>query len=261
MTLAAGTRLDAYEILGLLGAGGMGEVYRARDPALKREVAIKVLPSLVSRDPDRLLRFEQEAQAVAALDHPNILAVHQFGVFEGTPYLVSELLVGESLRQVLQRGPLPVRKAVDYAVQIAHGLAAAHDKGIVHRDLKPENLFVTKDGRVKILDFGLAKLTHAESNAADTTQGAGAHGPGPHYAALPGKEPRRAISVGARSRIQSGDAEFALRHDGGTDTGRTTSRAPPGFGVVARGRHGCRGARGRCPAREVHRLKSTYTPL
>ena len=139
----------------------MGEVYRARDSALKREVAIKVLPSFVSRDPDRLQRFEQEAQAAAALDHPNILAVHQFGVFQGAPYLVSELLVGESLRQVLQRGPLPARKAIDYAVQIAHGLAAAHDKGIVHRDLKPENLFVTKDGRIKILDFGLAKLIHA----------------------------------------------------------------------------------------------------
>ncbi len=158
MALAAGTKLDGYEILGLLGAGGMGEVYRARDPALKREVAIKVLPSFVSRDSDRLHRFEQEAQAAAALNHPNILAVYQFGVFEDAPYLVSELLVGESLRQVLQRGPLPVRKAIDYAVQIAHGLAAAHDQGIVHRDLKPENLFVTKDGRIKILDFGLAKL-------------------------------------------------------------------------------------------------------
>lgn len=143
----------------------MGEVYRARDPALKREVAIKVLPALVSRDPDRLMRFEQEAQAVAALDHPNILAVHRFGVFQGAPYLVSELLAGESLRQVLQRGPLPARKAVDHAVQIAHGLAAAHDRGIIHRDLKPENLFVTKDGRIKILDFGLAKLIHPQSDS------------------------------------------------------------------------------------------------
>ena len=158
MPLAAGTKLDGYEILGLLGAGGMGEVYRARDPALKREVAIKVLPSFVSQDPDRLRRFEQEAQAAAALNHPNILAVHQFGTFEGAPYLVSELLEGSTLRQLLQRGPLPVRKAIDYGVQIAHGLAAAHDKGIVHRDLKPENLFVAKDGQIKILDFGLAKL-------------------------------------------------------------------------------------------------------
>src|SRR5580704_8266318 len=175
MPLAAGTRLDAYEILALLGAGGMGEVYRARDPALKREVAIKVLPSFVSRDPDRLRRFEQEAQAAAALDHPNILAVHQFGVFDGSPYLVSELLTGESLRHALQCGPLPVRKAIDYGIQIAHGLAAAHDHGIVHRDLKPENLFVTKDGRIKILDFGLAKLIHprtdSDGNATTLTQG------------------------------------------------------------------------------------------
>ena len=158
MPLAAGTKLDGYEILGLLGAGGMGEVYRARDPALKREVAIKVLPTFVAQDPDRLRRFEQEAQAAAALNHPNILAVHRFGVFEGVPYLVSELLEGSTLRQVLQRGPLPVRKTIDYAGRIAHGLAAAHEEGIVHRDLKPENLSVTKDGRIKILDFGLAKL-------------------------------------------------------------------------------------------------------
>jgi serine/threonine protein kinase len=162
MPLAAGTKLDGYEVLGLLGAGGMGEVYRTRDPALKREVAIKVLPSFVSRDPDRLHRFEQEAQAAAALNHPNILAVYQFGVFEGAPYLVSELLEGGTLRHVLRRGPLPIRKAIDYGVQIAHGLAAAHELGIVHRDLKPENLFVTKDGRIKILDFGLAKLMHTQ---------------------------------------------------------------------------------------------------
>src|SRR5277367_3424993 len=162
MPLAAGTKLGSYEILGLLGAGGMGEVYRARDPALKREIAIKVLPSFVSRDPDRLQRFEQEAQAAAALDHPNILAVHQFGSFEGAPYLVSELLVGSTLRETLDHGPLPVRKTIDYGVQIAHGLAAAHEKGIVHRDLKPENLFVTKEGRVKILDFGLAKLVQRQ---------------------------------------------------------------------------------------------------
>ena len=158
MPLAAGTKLDGYEILDLLGAGGMGEVYRARDPALKRDVAIKVLPTFVAKDPDRLRRFEQEAQTAAALNHPNILAVHRFGVFEGVPYLVSELLEGSTLRQVLQRGPLPVRKTIDYAIQIAHGLAAAHEQGIVHRDLKPENLSISKDGRIKILDFGLAKL-------------------------------------------------------------------------------------------------------
>src|ERR1700722_2459585 len=169
MPLVPGKKLDGYEVLGLLGAGGMGEVYRARDPVLKREVAIKVLPSFVSQDPDRLRRFEQEAQAAAALNHPNILAVHRFGIFEGAPYLVSELLEGETLRQQLERGPLPVRKAIDYGVQIAHGLAAAHDKGIVHRDLKPENLFVTKNGRIKILDFGLAKLVQRDLSGDETT--------------------------------------------------------------------------------------------
>jgi serine/threonine protein kinase len=164
MALAAGANVDGYEVLGLLGAGGMGEVYRARDPILKREVAIKVLPPFVAKDPDRLWRFEQEAQAAAALNHPNILAVYRFGVFEGAPYLVSELLVGETLRQQLSYGPLSLRRAIDLAVQIAHGLAAAHDKGIVHRDLKPENLFVTKEGRIKILDFGLAKLTQPQAD-------------------------------------------------------------------------------------------------
>jgi eukaryotic-like serine/threonine-protein kinase len=158
MSLAPGTRLEGYEVLGPLGSGGMGEVYRARDSVLRREVAIKVLLPIVSRDPDRLRRFHQEAQAAAALNHPNILAIYQFGTYDGAPYLVSELLEGDTLRQLLLRGRLPVRKAVDFGVQIAHGLSAAHEKGIVHRDLKPENLFVTRDGRVKILDFGLAKL-------------------------------------------------------------------------------------------------------
>ena len=162
MRLAPGTKLDGYEILAPLGAGGMGEVYRARDLGLKREVAIKILPAFVTQDSDRLRRFEQEAQAAAALNHPNILAVHQFGSFEGAPYLVSELLVGGTLREALDHGPLPVRKTIDYGVQIAHGLAAAHGKGIVHRDLKPENLFLTKDARIKILDFGIAKLLNPE---------------------------------------------------------------------------------------------------
>jgi serine/threonine protein kinase len=175
MPLTAGTKLDGYEVLGLLGAGGMGEVYRARDSVLKREVAIKVLPSFVSQDPDRLRRFEREAQAAAALNHPNILGVHRFGTFEGTPYLVSELLEGETLRQQMERGSLPVRKAIDYGVQIAHGLAAAHDKGIVHRDLKPENLFVTRNGRIKILDFGLAKLTQRQEDT-DPFGPTGTHG-------------------------------------------------------------------------------------
>ena len=167
MRMVPGTKLNGYEILALLGTGGMGEVYRARDSQLKREVAIKILPQFVSLDPNRLWRFEQEAQAAAALSHPNILAVHQFGSFEGAPYLVSELLEGDTLRQQLERGSMPTRKTVDYGSQIARGLAAAHDKGIVHRDLKPENLFVTKDGRVKILDFGLAKLTKDRSSSDD----------------------------------------------------------------------------------------------
>jgi len=158
MAIASGTRIGPYEVLAPLGAGGMGEVYRARDPQLGRDVAIKVLPSSLSRDPDRLRRFEQEARAAAALNHPNILAVYQMGTYEGAPYLVSELLEGSTLRDQLLHGPLPVRKAVDYGIQTARGLAAAHEKGILHRDLKPENLFVTKDGRIKILDFGLAKL-------------------------------------------------------------------------------------------------------
>jgi serine/threonine protein kinase len=167
MALPPGAKVDGYEVLGLLGAGGMGEVYRARDPILKRDVAIKVLPSFVAKEPGRLWRFEQEAQAAAALNHPNILAVYRFGVFGGAPYLVSELLVGETLRQQLRHGPISLRRAIDLGVQIAHGLAAAHDKGIVHRDLKPENLFVTKEGRVKILDFGLAKLMQPQSPQAD----------------------------------------------------------------------------------------------
>ena len=136
----------------------MGEVYRARDARLGREVALKILPESFALDKDRLHRFEQEARAVAALNHPNILAVFDFGSYNGAPFLVSELLEGESLGAALDRGPLPQRKAIDYGVHIAHGLAAAHEKGIVHRDLKPENIFVTKDGRIKILDFGLAKL-------------------------------------------------------------------------------------------------------
>jgi Tol biopolymer transport system component len=167
MNLAPGTKLGPYEIVSLIGAGGMGEVYRARDSRLRRDVAIKVLPQSLSADADRLRRFEQEALATAALNHPNILAVFDIGTSDiggsgQSPYVVSELLEGETLRDRLRTGPIPVRKALDYALQIAHGLAAAHEKGIIHRDLKPENLFVTKDGRLKILDFGLAKLTQTE---------------------------------------------------------------------------------------------------
>jgi Tol biopolymer transport system component len=170
MTIAAGARLGPYEILAPLGAGGMGEVWRARDPRLGRDVAIKVLPASFSADADRLRRFEQEAKAAGILNHPNITAVLDIGEDEhtGAPYVVQELLEGETLRQALAAGRLSARRAIEYAVQIARGLAAAHEKGIVHRDLKPENVFVTRDGRVKILDFGLAKLTHMEEGSQGT---------------------------------------------------------------------------------------------
>src|SRR6266567_1178129 len=161
MSLSAGTRLGPYEITTPLGAGGMGEVYRARDTRLGRDVAVKVLPSSFSADADRLRRFEQEACAAGALNHPNILIVHDIGTHDGSPYVVSELLEGDTLRERMGGAAQPQRKAIDYALQVAHGLAAAHEKGIVHRDLKPDNLFITNDGRVKILDFGLAKLTGA----------------------------------------------------------------------------------------------------
>ena len=161
-----GQRLFGYDVVSLLGAGGMGEVYRARDPRLGRDVAIKVLPAAFSAEPERLQRFEQEARAAAALNHPNILAVYDVGTLGEAPYIVSELLEGETLRARLIGGSLPLRKVVDYSVQIVRGLAAAHEKGIVHRDLKPENIFVTADGRVKILDFGLAKLTQPEGAGA-----------------------------------------------------------------------------------------------
>ncbi len=170
MALPTGTKLGPYEILAPIGAGGMGEVYRARDTRLGRDVALKILPESLARDHDRLHRFEQESRAVAALNHPNILAIHDVGEHNGTPFLVSELLEGDSLRAILNERALSQRKTIDYGVQIAHGLAAAHEKNIVHRDLKPENLFVTKDGRVKILDFGLAKLTE-KPDARHSTDG------------------------------------------------------------------------------------------
>ena len=169
MSLTSGTKLGPYEIQSALGAGGMGEVYRARDTRLQRDVALKILPESFAREGDRLHRFEQEARAVAALNHPNILAIFDTGQQNGSPYLVSELLEGETLRTVLDGGVLPQRKTIEYGVQIAQGLAAAHEKGIVHRDLKPENVFITKDGRVKILDFGLAKLAQKAAVADGVT--------------------------------------------------------------------------------------------
>jgi serine/threonine protein kinase len=169
MTLAAGSRLGPYQILSSLGAGGMGEVYRARDSKLDRDVAIKVLPASVAGDPDTLARFEREAKAVASLSHPNILAIHDFGEADGRHYAVMELLEGETLRGKLDTGPIPYSQAVDYALQIAKGLSAAHEKGVVHRDLKPENLFVMRDGHVKILDFGLVKRIEAVDPSEETS--------------------------------------------------------------------------------------------
>jgi Tol biopolymer transport system component len=164
MALSSGTKLGPYEIQSPLGAGGMGEVYRASDTRLGRDVAIKVLPEALADDADRLRRFEQEARTIAALNHPNILGIHDIGTHDGAPFLVSEFLEGQTLRERLESGPLPVRRAIEYALGIAQGLAAAHEKGIVHRDLKPENVFVTRDGRVKVLDFGLAKLVRPEED-------------------------------------------------------------------------------------------------
>ncbi|HLL75094.1 MAG TPA: protein kinase [Pyrinomonadaceae bacterium] len=168
MALSPNTRLGRYEIRSLLGEGGMGEVYLARDPKIGRDVAIKVLPAQFSADAERLARFEQEACAAGALNHPNVLAVHDVGQHDGAPFVVSELLEGETLREKLRGAPLPQRKAVDYASQIARGLAAAHERGIVHRDLKPENIFITSDGRAKILDFGLAKLMQGDGRQSQT---------------------------------------------------------------------------------------------
>jgi serine/threonine protein kinase/Tol biopolymer transport system component len=164
MGLTSGTKLGPYEIQSPLGAGGMGEVYRATDTRLGRDVAVKVLPGGLAKDPDRLRRFEQEARTIAALNHPNILGIHDIGTHDGAPFLVTELLEGQTLRERLESGPLPVRRAIEYALGVAQGLSAAHDKGIVHRDLKPENVFITRDGRVKVLDFGLAKLMRPEES-------------------------------------------------------------------------------------------------
>jgi Tol biopolymer transport system component len=165
MALTSGTKLGPYEIVSPVGAGGMGEVYRARDTRLGRDVAIKVLPEALAHDADRLRRFEQEARTIAALNHPNILGIHDIGTHDGAPFLVSEFLEGQTLREKLVSGQMAVRHAIEYALGIAEGLAAAHEKGIVHRDLKPENVFVTRDGRIKVLDFGLAKLVRPEENA------------------------------------------------------------------------------------------------
>lgn len=166
MSYSSGTWLGPYQILSAIGAGGMGEVYRARDPRIGRDVAIKVIHSAFSGDPALLERFEKEVRAAGSLNHPNILVIHDVGTSDGTPYLVSELLEGESLRELVTEGRFKLKRVLDYAKQLAQGLAAAHEKGIIHRDLKPENIFLTKDGRVKILDFGLAKLMRPERSDA-----------------------------------------------------------------------------------------------
>ncbi len=165
MPLRAGDHLGPYEIVGFVGAGAMGEVYRARDPRLNRDVAIKILHASVAADPERLRRFTAEAQAVAALNHPNVLTIYEVGTQGPHPFIATELLEGATLRASLEAGALPVSKAIEYARQTASGLAAAHTKGVAHRDIKPENLFVTNDGRIKILDFGLAKAYAAAEPA------------------------------------------------------------------------------------------------
>ena len=229
MTLASGTKLGSYEIVAPLGAGGMGEVYRARDTKLKREVAIKVLPQALAADPDALARFEREALAVAALSHPNILAIHDFGKQNGTVYAVTELLEGETLRGKLDGSTVSQKQAVDWALQIAKGLSAAHGKGVVHRDLKPDNVFVSRDGHVKILDFGLAKreeVTPEEQTKAPTGSGHTAPGTVMGTMGYMSPEQLRGLPVDARSDIFSFGAilyellsgKRAFKKDTATDT-------------------------------------------
>jgi serine/threonine protein kinase len=169
-SISPDTIIGQYRVVSKIGEGGMGEVYRARDTKLGRDVAIKVLPAAFSTDAERLRRFEQEAQAAGALNHPNILVIFHISTHQGAPYIVSELLEGETLRERMAGAALPQRKALDYSLQIVRGLAAAHEKAIVHRDIKPDNVFVTNDGRVKILDFGLAKLTGASDGTQSQTE-------------------------------------------------------------------------------------------
>ena len=182
--LTVGARLGRYEIVSPLGSGGMGEVYRARDTELGREVALKVLPDAVTSDHDRLRRFEREARVLAALSHPNVLTVFDVGRENGRAYLVSECLDGATLEAILQAGRLSTREALGFGVQIARGLATAHARGVAHRDLKPQNLFVTTAGVVKILDFGLAHVdsSSSEGSRATTDTSRASPGPGPAWA-------------------------------------------------------------------------------
>ena len=239
MTLVAGTKLGAYEIVAPLGAGGMGEVYRARDRKLDRDVAVKVLPESVAKDPDALARFEREAKAVAALSHPNILAIFDFGKQNGTVYAVTELLQGDTLRGKLEGGPIAQAQAVDWVIQVARGLAAAHEGGVIHRDLKPENVFVTKGGHVKILDFGLAKRMETISPEGQTAAatGSGQTAPGSVMGTVGYMSPEqvRGLPVDPRSDIFSLGAilyellsgKRAFKRDTASDTMAAIMRDEP----------------------------------
>ncbi len=254
MAIAAGTRLGPYEMLSRLGAGGMGEVYRARDRKLDRDVAIKVLPQSVAADPDTLARFEREAKAVAALSHPNILSIFDFGNQDGVAYAVMELLEGETLRGKLDAGPIPQKQAVDYALQVAKGLSAAHEKGIVHRDLKPENLFVTRDGHLKILDFGLAKRVEAVAPGKETSAptGSGHTEPGTvmgtvgymspeQVKGLPGRPPLGHLLVrGDPLRAALGQEGVQARDERRDDGGDPARRTAGAVGVGAKHLSGSR---------------------
>src|SRR5947207_3373430 len=206
MPLAAGTRLGPYEVVSPLGAGGMGEVYRARDTRLGREVAVKVLLSEVSGDEVRRARFEQEARSASALNHPNIVTVYDVGSVDSTIYLAMELVEGRTLRELLADGALPSRKMLDVGVQVAEGLAKAHEAGLVHRDLKPENLIVSRDGFVKILDFGLAKLTELTASGGGSTLQTMAGAPGTVPGTVMG-------TVGYMSPEQASGREVDFRSD------------------------------------------------
>jgi serine/threonine protein kinase len=186
MTLSPGTRLGPYEILAAIGAGGMGEVYKARDTRLDRSVAIKVLPAQVSADPDRRARFEREAKTIAGLSHPHICTLHDVGEHEGSTFLVMEHLTGETLKERLQGRPLPTSEVVDLGLQLTDALEAAHAAGIIHRDIKPANIFVTRRGQAKILDFGLAKLAWAPCAAAEAATVLPAASPPPEPLTSPG---------------------------------------------------------------------------